>query len=232
VGEGDGVTRRRLPILVVGVVLVVLALGAAWLGRGFLVLDAAAARQDVALQGAVRVEQRGDAANVRLAATLDQRHRSRVLAQILRTFQAAIVPRGRNRAPETQPVDAEALVAKLVPRLHDRGERAQAEVVLGILLAAAAGNGNGTLESGQGTGGNLLLAQALHHFQEAVRFDSTNEDAKYDLELLLQEAARTPSTKPGRHGHKQGKKTIQPPIRAQKRPDTPQASFANPGTGY
>jgi hypothetical protein len=227
------VTRRRLPLFVLGVALVALALAAAWLGRGLLALDAAAARQDVALLGGVRLEHRADAANVRLAATLDERHRSAALARILRDFADATIPRGRTLTPQIQPVDAEAEIAKLVPSLHDRGERAQAEVMLGILLAAAAGNGNGTLESGQGTGGNLLLAQALHHFQQAVRFDSTNEDAKYDLELLLQEAARTPKqAKPGRHGHKQGKKTIQPPIRAQKRPDTPQASFANPGTGY
>jgi hypothetical protein len=226
-------SRHRLRLLVVALVAVALALVAAWLGRGFLVLDAAAARQDVALQGGVRLQHRPEAVNVRFAALLDQRHRSSALAQILTAFRAATVPHGRSLAPQTQPVDAEAEIAKLVPRLHDRGERAQAEVVLGILLAAAAGNGNGTLESGQGTGGNLLLAQALHHFQEAVRFDPTNEDAKYDLELLLQEAARTPkSTKPGKRGHKPGKKTIQPPIRQQKRPDTPQASFANPGTGY
>jgi hypothetical protein len=226
-------TRYRLPLLVLGVALVVAALGAAWLGRGFLALDAAAARQDVALQGGIRLQHRAEATNVRFAASLDQRHRSSTLARILTDFRAATVPHGRTLTPQTQPVDAEAEIAKLAPRLHDPGERAQAEVVLGILLAAAAGNGNGTLESGQGTGGNLLLAQALHHFQEAVRFDSTNEDAKYDLELLLQEAARTPkSTKPAKHGHKPGKKTIQPPIRAQKRPDTPQASFANPGTGY
>jgi hypothetical protein len=221
-------------LLALGVLLVALALGLAWLGRGMRALPAAAARQDVGwLGGAVLDPERASAAQ-RAAAALDERHRHSSFPRVVGVFRAAtIAPRNQLR-PRLQPNDGKAEIERLLPGVHDPQERAQAEVMIGILLAAAAGNGSGTLDRGQGTGGNLLLGQAADHFRAAVADDPANEDAKVDLELLLQSSARTPKPHNGDKGKQDGKKSqlSQPKIRNAKRANVPQASLTHPGTGY
>jgi hypothetical protein len=225
---------RRLAILGAGALLLVLALFCAWLGRGLIALPSVAARQEVAWQGSVTLDRKHGDAATRLAASLDRRDRSSSFARAVHLFRAATVAPPHQANPNLAPVDAEAAIAKLTPRLQSRQERAQAQVMLGILLALAAGNGAGTLGDGQGTGGNLLLQQARNDFQDAVRTDPTNEDAKVDLELLLQDAARTPNRG---HSKKRGSKSknrrsVVPPNRAKKKADVPQASYSKPGSGY
>jgi hypothetical protein len=225
---------RRLALLLLGVALIALALVAAWLGRGLLALPAVAARQQVAWQGSVTLrESRGDRAE-RLAAALDERDRNSSFARVVAFFRAATVPPRHALVPTMAAVDAETAIAKLVPRLQSREERAKAQVMLGILLAFAAGNGEGTLGAGQGTGGNLLLEQARNSFQDAVLTDPTNEDAKLNLELLLQNASRTPQQSQSKHRGSKSKKrkSIVPPNRAKKRADVPVASYSKPGSGY
>lgn len=225
---------KRVAILGAGTVLLVLALFAAWLGRGLMALPAVAARQEVAWQGSVTLDQKHGDAAARLAASMDRRDRSSGFARAVHLFRAATVaPRGEAN-PNLAPVDAEAAIAKLTPRLQSAQERSQAQVMLGILLALAAGNGAGSLGNGQGTGGNLLLQQARNDFQDAVTTDPANEDAKVDLELLLHDAARAP--KQG-HSKKRGSKSknrrsVVPPNRARKKADVPQASYSKPGSGY
>jgi hypothetical protein len=131
-------------------------------------------------------------------------------------------------------IDAETAIAKLSPGLQSRKERAEAEVMLGILLSFAAGNVEGSLGAGQGSGGNLLLEQARGDFQDAVRTDPANEDAKVNLELLLQDAARTPQQGRNKHRGSRSKRrrSVVPPNRAKKSADVPQASYSKPGSGY
>jgi hypothetical protein len=225
---------RRIGLFVLGGLLLALAGASAWLARGLLALPAAAARQDSAWVGSVQLAgDRRDAA-VRLAARLDQRDRDRVFSRVVTLFRAATISRGQALVPLLAPVDAEAAIARLTPRLRSDTERAQAQVMVGVLLALTAGNGDGTLSNGQGTGGNLLLSQALHDFQDAVRSDESNEEAKVDLEVVLQQAAKSRQRGRSRaQGSKASKRhDIEPPNPATKRPDAPQASFSNPGSGY
>jgi hypothetical protein len=225
---------RRVAVLVLGIALLALALVAAWLGRGLMGLPAVAARQEVAWEGSITLRHpRGDAAE-RLAAALDQRDRHSSFTRVVHLFRAATVAPRHQVVPTMAPVDAETAIAKLTPGLRSPKERSEAQTMLGILLAFAAGNGDGTLGAGQGTGGNLLLEQSRNEFQDAVRTDPGNEDAKVDLELLLQDAARTPKQS---HSKKRGsrskqRRSIVPPNRAKKRADVPQASYSKPGSGY
>jgi hypothetical protein len=225
---------KRLALLLLGATLIALALAAAWLGLGLLALPAATARQEVAWEGSVRLTHERKTVAERFAATLVQRHRHSSFARAVSLFRAATIAPHHQVNPSLAPVDAEAEIAKLTPRLRSPSERAQAQVMLGILLALAAGNGDGTLGAGQGTGGNLLLEQARNEFQDAVRTDESNEDAKVDLELLLQDAARTPEQGRSRkRGSKnKNRRSVVPPNRARKRADVPQASYSKPGTGY
>jgi hypothetical protein len=225
---------KRLALLLLGVALLALALAAAWLGRGLMALPAAAARQDVAWQGSVKVAELGGGRAERVAAALVERNRSSDYRRVVSLFRGATIAPHHQVLPSLAPVDAEAAIAKLAPKLRSRQERSQAQVMLGILLALAAGNGDGTLGAGQGTGGNLLLDQARHEFQDAVRTDPANEDAKLNLELLLQDAARLPQQgRSKKRGSKSNKRrSVVPPNRARKRADVPQASYSKPGTGY
>jgi hypothetical protein len=229
----ERVTGRVLA-LGAGALLVAAALFAAWLGRGFLALPDEAARENAVWVGSVKNQRQDVSASVQLASRLDRRGSSRAFDAAVSNFRSAtVIPRGQ-LSPPVAAVDAEASIAKLDPRLHSPQEKAQALVMQGILLALSAGNGAGSLGNGQGTGGNLLINQAANDFQDAVVLDPQNEDAKVDLELLLQQVAKT---KARGHSHGQGSKSskrhdVEPPSPATKRPDAPQASYSDPGTGY
>lgn len=227
--------KRPVVMLALGSLFVALAVAAAWVGQGMRELPAYAARRDVAWVGAARLDPEPRNAAMRVAAVLVQRTPSSRFRIALNLYRAAtITPRDAQR-PDIDPADGEALIAKILPRLSSRDERAQTEVMLGILLAAAAGNGNGTLGNGQGTGGNLLLDQSAHHFSQAIRTDPANEEAKVDLELLLQNIARTKKPNDDTDKGKKNKKKSrfsQPKIRNQKRANVPRASLAHPGSGY
>jgi hypothetical protein len=94
----------------------------------------------------------------------------------------------------------ELRIAGLLARLHDPRERSQAATMLGTLILLYSSNG-------QAIGGGQLLQQALANYQSAVRSDSSNEAAKYDLELLLslhsshkRQRSQTQRTKPSEQG--------------------------------
>ena len=97
----------------------------------------------------------------------------------------------------------ELQIAGLLARLHDPRERSQAATMLGTLILLYSSNG-------KAIGGGQLLQQALANYQSAIRSDSTNDAAKYDLELLLSlhssqkrqrsQAQRTKPSEQGRGG--------------------------------
>ena len=117
-------------------------------------------------------------------------------ARVVRLFRAATVtPRGQ-LAPTMAAIDAETAIAKLTPRPRSRKERAEAEVMLGILLTFAAGNAEGSLGGGQGSGSNLLLEQARGDFQDGGPHRPGERGREGDLELLLQNAERSQGAGP------------------------------------
>jgi hypothetical protein len=76
-------------------------------------------------------------------------------------------------------------------RLHDRGRASQALTLLGILAFRASASG----------GAQSQVDAALSDFTDAVRIDPRNDDAAYDLELLLQlTAAHGSRTQEGQGG--------------------------------
>ena len=95
-------------------------------------------------------------------------------------------------------------ISQLLPRLRAPKERAQALVMAGTLLAYSAGSGFGViLPRKLQVPTATLLAQALEDFRTAVRTDPGNEEAKYDVELLLRQ--REAQAPPRPQGNKRKK---------------------------
>jgi hypothetical protein len=225
---------RRHGTLVLGSALLLVALALAVLGQAVLDLPASEQHHLVALE-AGRPPQ---------AAGLRERVAAGFVGASRDTAFESAVAEYRNAIRRSQSVDPDiaaelrrrqAAIVKLehaIPRLGNPGERSQAEVMLGAVVALAAGNGEGTLGNGQGIGGDLLLARALQSFRDAVRADSTNENAKFDLELLLAHQVRLPP----RRGKGDSKQHKQPRAKKQRAKNDPsQAKGANlygTGTGY
>jgi len=79
-------------------------------------------------------------------------------------------------------------ISQLIPKLRSSDERAQAYVMAGTLLAYSAGAGFGVvLPSRNQAPTQTVLGQAREDFRSAIRADPANEEAKYDLELLLRQ---------------------------------------------
>ncbi len=73
-----------------------------------------------------------------------------------------------------------------------------------------------------------LLAAALHDLRTAIRLDQANEDAKFNLELVLTLSGADGGDGSARAGDS-GRKA---PGKLAKRTRTPQPGSARPGTGY
>jgi hypothetical protein len=177
---------------VAGVAALVLAIPLALVGRAALDTPAAVARQTASPAG-VQVGPHRRSLAERAAWSLLAADRSRPFAEIVRTYRTvADLP-----ALSGQPTWS-IQISRLIPELHSASERTQAYVMAGTVLALGAGDGLGVPLMADSEGAQALLSQALADYRAAVLADDTNEDAKYDLELLLRQASfHAPPPKPG-----------------------------------
>jgi hypothetical protein len=97
--------------------------------------------------------------------------------------------RNASAAPAQSPADLPLRLAGLSSRIASARDRAQADVLVGAVLALPAGNGSVGFDRMRQLGGGRLLDQAAGAFRSAIQLDGTNEAAKYDLELLLKSQA-------------------------------------------
>jgi hypothetical protein len=215
------------------VAAIVLSIPLALLGRAVLATPAAVARQTADRPADIRVGARHRSLADRAAWHLLAADRVEPFAEIVQTYRTvAELP-----ALAGQPTWS-VRVARLIPKLHDPKDRAEAYVMAGALLALAAGNGLGVPDGIGSAGARPLLAQALDDFRTAVRNDPESEEAKYDLELLLkQQAARS---NPSDSGGTKRKTPVRPEPASGKRRQTPpvtqsrinDAGVYATGTGY
>jgi hypothetical protein len=180
---------RRGLLVAAGVAALVLSIPLALLGRAVLATPAAVARETAAAPADVRVGARHRSLADRAAWELLGADRVEPFAQIVRTYRTVTeLP-----ALAGQPTWSVRL-ARLIPRLRSPEERAQAYVMAGTLLGLGAGDGLGVPGGTDSPGAKALLRQAADDFRSALQYDDANEQAKYDLELLLkQERAQRPA---------------------------------------
>ena len=95
----------------------------------------------------------------------------------------------------------------------DPGRRSSAATMLGVLAYGEYRR--------NARGGSVFLQRSLQSFREAIRLDPTNDDAKFDLELLLELVASSQGDEGGSAGGKGGPET-----------DVGGAGITRPGEGY
>ena len=187
--------RRRLLVVGGGMAALLLAIVLALLGRAVLDTPAAVARETEATSADVQVGSRDRTLADRAAWDLLGAGRAKPFVEIVRIYRTVTALPALAGQPTWS-----VRIAGLIPKVHAQGERAQAYVMAGTLLALGAGDGLGIREGATGAlspQAKSLLSQAVGDFRAALAADPSNEEAKYDLELLLkQERARQP--KPGR----------------------------------
>ncbi len=223
-------TRRPL-IIAVGAVALLLSIPLALLGRAALATPAAVARETAMLPADVRVGTPHRSLADRAAWHLLGAGHAGPFPEIVGIYREVTgLP-----AMSAQPTWS-IRVASLIPRLRSPQERAQAYVMAGTLLALGAGDGLGVSQIGNSPAAKALLAQAADDFRVAIAADGGNEQAKYDLELLVrQQAPARPRT-----GHASRKPTTKPPpargTRQKKVPQTQSqindAGVYATGSGY
>jgi hypothetical protein len=174
--------RRRVLAAAAGVVALLLAVPLALVGRAALATPAAVARQTASPSG-VQVDSHHRSLAERAAWSLLAADRSTPFAEIVRTYRTvADLP-----ALSGQPTWS-LQISRRIPELRSPSERAQAYVMAGTVLALGAGDGLGVPLANGSEGAQALLSQAFADYRAAVLSDGGNEDAKYDLELLLRQA--------------------------------------------
>jgi hypothetical protein len=130
----------------------------------------------------------------RAAARLVGAHGAQRFADVVQTYRDAAREPVFDVAPDTLQD-----VLHRVPDLPTAETRAQGLVMLGVLFTFATG-GSGRIEGGQAArrDNQFLLREAMDDFRTAIRTDGTNEEAKYDLEVLLRlQAAAAPQRRAG-----------------------------------
>ena len=182
-------------------------------GRAVLATPDEVARATTSWPSETRVAKRERGLADRAAASLlatDRVERFGEIVRIYRDATALPVVAGQPTGP--------IRIAHLIPTLHTDQERAQALVMASTLLAMAAGDGLGVAQIGRDAGSKALLLQALGGFRAAVASDDRNEAAKFDLELLLRQAAsRAPTRSPGDKSTKKDKPQSSQKGRRQKK---------------
>ena len=191
--------RRQLLLAAAGAVALALSVRAVLVGRAVLATPGEVARATTSWPSDTRVAKRERDLADRAAASLLATDRAERFGEIVRIYRDATalpVVAGQPTGP--------IRIAHLIPTLHTDRERAQALVMASTLLAMAAGDGLGVAEIGRDAGSKALLLQALGGFRAAVASDDRNEAAKFDLELLLRQAAsRAPNTLARRQEHEE-----------------------------
>lgn len=225
--------RHPLAAAVAGACALALAIPIALLGRAVLATPAAVAQESRDWPAGTRVV-RSHGPVERAARSLLGVDGAERLAQIARTYSRAAA------SPAVSDTTSTALrLAELARRVSSPVERSQAHVMVGAVFALPAGNGAIGFDAVRRLGGGAALSQAAQEFRAAIRSDDRNEAAKYDLELLLKDAARSRATQ-HHHGkatkrHGSRRQRARPRKRNTGRP-TPKrrqggAVYSN-GTGY
>jgi hypothetical protein len=179
----DDVTRRHVVLVTIGLAGLVLSTPLALIGRSVLATPAAVARVNAIWLGSAQVSRDRTLAD-RVAERLLAADRAEAFARIVAAYREATA----NPVLAVEPVNPVRL-SKLIAALHSDDERAQAHVMVGAIFARPAGNGSVGVDAARRAGLGLLIDQAVEEFRAAVRVDEDNENAKYDLELLLKQQA-------------------------------------------
>jgi hypothetical protein len=177
------VNRRELVLVVAGLAALVLAIPLALLGRSVLETPAAVARANAAWPDGAKVSRNRSLVD-RVADQLLATDRAEAFARIVAEYRRAT----SDPVFAVEPINPVRL-SKLIEALRSDGERAQAHVLVGAIFARPAGNGEVGFDAVRRAGLGLLLDQAVEEFRSAARIDDRNENAKYDLELLLKQQA-------------------------------------------
>lgn len=225
--------RHSVAAALAGVCALALATPIALLGRAVLATPAEVARQSRDWPSGARVV-RGNGLADRAARSLLGVDSPGRLPEIARAYRRAAA------APAVSDTSATALrLAELAQHLGSAAARSQAHVLAGAVFALPAGNGGLAFAAVRRLGGAASLSQAAQEFRAAIAADGRNEAAKYDLELLLKDAARSRATQ-HHHGkatrrHGSRRQRARPRKRNTGRP-TPKrrqggAVYSN-GTGY
>lgn len=223
--------RRRVLAGVAGALALLLAIPLALVGRAALDTPAAVARQTAA--PGVQVGSHRRSLAERAAWNLLAAGRSEPFAEIVHTYRTvADLP-----ALSGQPTWS-IQISRLIPKLRSASERSQAYVMAGTILALGAGDGLGVPLVSDSEGAQALLSQALADYKAAVLADGGNENAKYDLELLLRQA--TPRTPPTTGNSKRRRAAPRPQAARKQRQSTQprvesrinDAGIYASGTGY
>jgi hypothetical protein len=188
---------RRTMVAAAGVVLVGVSVALVLLGRAALSTPAAVERAAAGWPDRVQVAPPRPGLADRAAADILGTDRGKAFGEIVRIYDDAVALQAAAGDPR-----GPVRITRLIPRLHSPEERAQALVMAGTLLAYSAGSGFGVvLPRLDQAATATVLDQALEDFRMAIRADPRNEQAKYDLELLLRQRrlqARPPVSRPKR----------------------------------
>jgi hypothetical protein len=154
-------------------------------------------------------------------------------------FAAAVRTYRKASTPPVFDVPPEVLASELhaISSLPQGKARAQGMLMLGTLFVLATGGDGRILGSANARKeSNNLIREATDDFRTAVLMDDTNDDAKYDLEVLLrlqsasQPQART--SKPGKGKRKPPKGPQRAAKRTLNRSELNHAGVYVAGTGY
>ena len=221
--------RRSVLTGAAGIAVLAASIALALLGRAVLATPGAIDRGAPGWPAAGQVDTHRRSIADRAASSLLAADRTDTFPRIVGIYRAAIAL----SAAGGDPKDA-VQISQLIPKLRAPEERAQALVMAGTLLAYSAGSGFGViLPRKLQIPTETLLAQALEDLRTAVRTDPANEEAKYDVELLLrQRAAQAP---PRPQGNKRKKTPTTQDKRKKKKAANGQEHHAGiyaTGSGY
>lgn len=210
--------RHPVAAAAAGVCALVLATPVALLGRAVLATPGPAARSDGPAERAAR-DLLGVGGPDRLS-------------QIARTYRRAAAN------PAVTDTSTTALrLAELARRVATPAARSEAHVLAGAVFALPAGTGGLDFAAMRRLGGAASLEQAAQEFRAAIAADPRNEAAKYDLELLLKDEARSRAQhhrgKPSKH--QRGKRQRVAPKKHSKRrapAKRRQGGLYSSGSGY
>lgn len=225
--------RHSVAAALAGVCALALATPIALLGRAVLATPAEVARQSRDWPSGARVV-RGNGLADRAARSLLGVDSPGRLPEIARAYRRAAA------APAVSDTSATALrLAELAQHLGSAAARSQAHVLAGAVFALPAGNGGLAFAAVRRLGGAASLSQAAQEFRAAIAADGRNEAAKYDLELLLKDEARS-QAKEHRHrkpSKQESRKRQHTPSRKHNKQRAPakrrhQGGLYSNGSGY
>jgi len=224
--------RHPTVAAVAGACALALAIPLALLARAVLATPAALGQESRSWPAGARIVHSRDLAE-RAARSLLATGGAERLFEIVRTYRRAAA------APAVSNTPAKALrLAELARSAGSPAERSRAHVIAGAVYVLPAGNGGLSFDAVRRLGGGAALRQAAQEFRAAIADDGRNEAAKYDLELLLKDVARSRAAQ-----HRHAKSTKQrrrqrrrtpPKKRSTRRATAKQrrGSIYSTGTGY